>query len=150
MCKECKTCMNKVHCIFWSTFAVSLACHEHYILNNYNFTSFTKRHVKPTDLAKDFMYVLVVVKVTSTLFVSLILCLFTVSHSAWIAFNWVKISKLEVAKDFFHFCMKYEKKNQCLHEFYQKECKLCSKIVLNCGLTAFALLFWIFIHYSEI
>lgn len=28
--------------------------------------------------------------------------------------------------------------------------KSCSKIILNCGLAAFALLFWIFIHYSEI
>lgn len=139
MHKEYKTCMNKVHCIFWSTFAVSLACHEHYILNNYNFTSFTKRHVKPTDLAKDFMYVLVVVKVTSTLFVSLILCLFTVSHSAWIALNCVEISKLKAAKDFFHFCMKYEKKKSMLAWILSKVCKLCSKIDLNCGLAAFAL-----------
>lgn len=128
MCKECKTCMNKVHCIFWSTFAVSLACHEHYILNNYNFTSFTKRHVKPTDLAKDFMYVLVVVKVTSTLFVSLILCLFTVSHSAWIAFNWVEISKLEAAKDFFHFCMKYEKKINACMNFIKKSVNYAVKL----------------------
>lgn len=128
MCKECKTCMNKVHCIFWSTFAVSLACHEHYILNNYNFTSFTKRHVKPTDLAKDFMYVLVVVKVTSTLFVSLILRLFTVSHSAWIALIELRYQNLRQLRISSIFAWNMKKKINACMNFIKKSVNYAVKL----------------------
>lgn len=65
------TCISTVYiiahlpvCYSQSTLYTTVACLPLVQYNlNYDFTSFTKRHVRPTDLAKDFMYVLIVVKI---------------------------------------------------------------------------------------
>ena len=87
------TCISTVYitaqlpvCYSQSTLYTTVACLPLVQYNlNYDFTSFTKRHVRPTDLAKDFMYVLIVVKIK----LQLSLGLFSV---LWLLFTFLFIS----------------------------------------------------------